>query len=134
MAAVPVRIRLPVAEVGTCKGAWSVINKESDLEQIVKWEEQRIKLLTNLRVGVERLDMHDVADSSSDNDQLPAVGFANACNSTQAPVSEICVAFRSSRAQPHLLRLSTNSSNSNCSFDIITLSQGMINHSSRKKQ
>lgn len=65
MAAVSIRICLPVAEVGT-----------------------------NLGVGVERLDMHDVADSSSDNDHLPTIGLAHTYNATQAPVSEICIAFK----------------------------------------
>lgn len=65
VAAVSVRVGLPVAEVGT-----------------------------NLGVGVERLDMHDVADSSSDNDHLPTISLAHAHNPTQAPVSEIGIAFK----------------------------------------
>lgn len=68
MAAVSVRICRPVTEVGT-----------------------------NLRVGVERLDMHDVADSSSDNDHLPTVSLAHTYNATQAPVSEICIAFKNGK-------------------------------------
>lgn len=38
--------------------------------------------------------MHDVADSSSDNDHLPTIGLAHTYNATQAPVSEICIAFK----------------------------------------
>lgn len=52
-----------------------------------------MKLLTDLRVRVERLDMHDVADSSSDNDHLPTISLAHTHNATQSPVSEICIAF-----------------------------------------
>lgn len=63
--------------------------------------ENRNKPLTNLRVGVERLDMHDVTDSSSDDDHLPTITFAHTHNPTQTPVSEICVSFR--REQEHNL-------------------------------
>lgn len=70
MAAVSIRICLPVAKVGT-----------------------------NLRVGVERFDMHDVADSSSDNDHLPSISLAHTYNATQAPVSEICIAFKDGEAK-----------------------------------
>lgn len=52
-----------------------------------------MKLLTDLRVGVKRLDMHDVTDSSSNNNHLPTISLAHTNNATQAPVSEICIAF-----------------------------------------
>ena len=58
-----------------------------------------MNLLTNLRAGTERLDMHDVTDSSSDNDHLPAVSLAYPYNATQAPVSIICIAFREQEQQ-----------------------------------
>lgn len=48
-----------------------------------------MNLLTDLRVGVERLDMHDVADSSPNNYHLPTISLAHTDNATQAPVSEI---------------------------------------------
>lgn len=98
---------------------------------------QRIKLLTNLRVGIERLDMHDVADSSSDNDHFPTIGLAHTYDATQAPVSEICIAFegdRSNRARPQLVYLSSPPGNSNCSFDMTLVKARMVNHSSSQCQ
>ena len=50
-----------------------------------------MKLLTNLRVGVERFDMYNVADSTSDNDHLPTISLAHTYNGTQTPVGEICI-------------------------------------------
>lgn len=43
--------------------------------------------------------MHDVADSSSDNDHFPAVRLAHTHNATQAPVGEICIAFEEQEQQ-----------------------------------
>lgn len=37
--------------------------------------------------------MHDMADSSSNDNHLPTIGLAYAHNATQSPVSEICVAY-----------------------------------------
>lgn len=63
--------------------------------------------------------MHDVADSSSDNDHLPTIGLTHTYNATQAPVSEICVAFKGQKQQSITsLHLSSNPGNSDCSFDM----------------
>lgn len=58
-----------------------------------------MNLLTNLRVGVKRLDMHNVADSSSDYNHLPTIGLAHTYNASQTPVSEICIAFMGQEQQ-----------------------------------
>lgn len=38
--------------------------------------------------------MHDVADSSSDNDHLPTISLAHSYNATQAPVCIICITLK----------------------------------------
>ena len=43
--------------------------------------------------------MHDVADSSSDNDHLPTISLAHTYNATQAPVSKIRIAFKGQEQQ-----------------------------------
>lgn len=50
--------------------------------------------LTGLGLGAERLDVHDVADSPSDDNHLPTVGLAHTNNATQAPVSVVGIAYR----------------------------------------
>lgn len=75
-------------------------------------------LLTILRVGAERLDMHDVADSSSDNDHLPTICLAHTYNATQAPVSIICIAFKEREQQSITLVIYLSSPVCNyCSFN-----------------
>lgn len=51
------------------------------------------EVLTGLGVGVERFDVHDVADSPPDDDHLSPVSLAHAHDPTQAPVSEICITW-----------------------------------------
>ena len=46
--------------------------------------------------------MHDVADASSDDHHLAAVGLAHPYDAAQAPVGEIRVAFGSNRAKPSI--------------------------------
>lgn len=58
--------------------------------------------LTGLGLGAERLDVHDVADSPSDDDHLAAVSLAHTHDATQAPVGVVGVPFREKQ---HLLTL-----------------------------
>lgn len=51
------------------------------------------EVLTGLGVGVERFDVHDVADSPPDDDHLSPVSLAHPHDPTQAPVSEICITW-----------------------------------------
>lgn len=55
--------------------------------------------LTGLGLGAERLDVHDVADSTSDDDHLATVSLAHAHNATQAPVSVVSIAFKEEEQQ-----------------------------------
>lgn len=59
--------------------------------------------LTSLGLGAERLDVHDVADSPSDGDHLPAVSFTHTHDPTQAPVSVVSVAFKEEEQQLFIL-------------------------------
>lgn len=43
--------------------------------------------------------MHNVADSSSDNDHLPTISLAHTYNTAKTPVSEICIAFMRHKQQ-----------------------------------
>lgn len=51
--------------------------------------------LTNLRVSVERFDVHDVADPSTNDHHLPSVCFTDPHDSTQPPVGEVHVTWTS---------------------------------------
>lgn len=53
-----------------------------------------MKLLTSLRGGAERLDVHDVADSSSDNNHFPTIRLAHTHDASQTPVCVIRIACR----------------------------------------
>lgn len=57
-----------------------------------------------MRGGAERLDMHDVADSSSDNDHFPTVSLAHTYNASQTPVCVIGIAYRKGKSQLFYLK------------------------------
>lgn len=52
-----------------------------------------------MRGGAERLDMHDVADSPSDNDHFPPVSLAHTYNASQTPVCVIGIAYSKGKSQ-----------------------------------
>lgn len=58
-----------------------------------------MKLLTSLRGGAERLDMHDVADSSSDNNHFPTIRLAHTYDASQTPVCVIRIACRNGKKE-----------------------------------
>lgn len=51
------------------------------------------RVLTSLQVSIERFDMHDVADSSSDNHPLSTIRFSNTDYSSKTPIREVCITF-----------------------------------------
>ena len=76
--------------VQTC--ALPILTDKRGPEDVSAAQQQRGEPLTCLGVGVESLDMHDVADPSPDDHHLLAVALADTDDATQAPVSEVCVA------------------------------------------
>lgn len=59
--------------------------------------------LTGLGLGAERLDVHNVADSPSDDDHLPPVSLAHTHDATHAPVSVVSVACKEEEQQLSIL-------------------------------
>lgn len=57
--------------------------------------------LTSLQVSIERFDMHNVADSSSDNCHLSTVCFTNPDNSSETPVREVCITYNRCKHETH---------------------------------